>query len=85
MWHVDDDIIEFAAGQFDQAIDVFGRDRAFKLVRFVPLRRIEIRRRVRIFSPRAVENGTSFLAGRIDEPVTGDQITIYDDGWCAAG
>ncbi len=37
------------------------------------------------FTPRSLENGTSFLAGRLNESVTGSTITLYDDGWCEAG
>ena len=37
------------------------------------------------FTPRSIEDGTSFLNGRIGAPVTGDRVTIYDDGWCESG
>ena len=37
------------------------------------------------FTPNSVEDGTSFLAGRIGRSITGDQVTLVDDGWCEAG
>ena len=37
------------------------------------------------FTPRSLEDGTSFLHGRLGTAVTGDRVTIYDDGWCESG
>ncbi len=36
-------------------------------------------------TPRGLEDGTSFLAGRLGEAVTGDRVTLLDDGRCARG
>jgi predicted Zn-dependent protease len=37
------------------------------------------------FTPRSVEDGTSFMANRFGETVTGRKVTLFDDGWCENG